>query len=80
MNHVVYPQYVEIMLVKELTLAGFRMDEDANHNENKAHKEGTLVGSLELKEDSSEVHQVPLVVASQGHLKMEVMLEIQVMG
>lgn len=48
MDHVVFPQYVEIMLERELTLAGFHKDEGVNHNDvNKAHTEGTLVGSPE---------------------------------
>lgn len=51
MNHVVCPQYVEIMLVKELTFEGFRKDEDVNHSVNKVHREGTLVGNPEQLAD-----------------------------
>lgn len=56
------------------------MDEDANHNVNKVHKEGTLVGSLEQSVDSEAYLRVPSLVAFRDHLKLEVMLEIQVMG
>lgn len=47
MDHVEFPQYVEIMLVKELTLVGFHMDEDVNHKVNKVRKGDTLVDSPE---------------------------------
>lgn len=48
MDHVLFPQYVEIMLVKELTLAGFHMDAGVNHKVNKVRRVDTLVESLEL--------------------------------
>jgi hypothetical protein len=79
MDHVEFPQYVEIMLVKELTFAGFHMDEGAYHKVNKVHKEDTLVESLEQLGDSEVIHQDPLEGAFQDRLKLEVELKIQVM-
>lgn len=47
MDHVEFPQYVEIMLVKELTLVGFHMDEDGDRRVSTVRRVNTLVESLE---------------------------------
>jgi hypothetical protein len=79
MDHVGFPQYVAIMLVKELTFAGFHTDEDANHKGNKVRKVDTLVESLEQLVDSEAARRDPSEGAFQDHLKLEVELKIQVM-
>lgn len=58
-NHVVFPQYVEIMLVMELEMVGYHMDADGDRRLDRVHTMDTLRDMGELTRGSSAFHPFP---------------------